>query len=170
MSMKSFEESLAVYNAKVEEFKVQRAALAKQLQISFGEIVQDFFARNPEFEGILWNQYTPYFNDGDECIFRVNDFWGFYVAPDDTAYDEGIHSGNYPEDSVWVIGSASYNEPSNEAIETYGKRAQVIYGEYRQLVKVLESIGDEIYREAFGDHVQITVTRDGVDVQEYEHE
>ena len=126
VTMKSFEESLANYNAKVEEFKLQRAALAKQLQVSFGEIVQDFFARNPEFAGIRWNQYTPYFNDGDECVFNVHDFWGFFVAPEGTSYDLGIEDNGYAEDSVWVIGKSSYSTPSDEAVEVYGDRAQVV--------------------------------------------
>jgi hypothetical protein len=174
MSMKSFEDALADYNVKIDAFKKQREALAKQLQISFGEIVKDFFDRYPEFAGIKWTQYTPYFNDGDECTFSRHDFWGFVFPSDnDGGFVQGsIEDNDYPEDATWCIGNGStWGGPSDEANAYYG-HAQLtkLVADYRELVKVLDTIGDEIYREAFGDHVQIVVTRQGVDVEEYEHE
>ena len=37
------------------------------------ELLQEFFAANPTIAAVKWAQYTPYFNDGDPCIFRVGD-------------------------------------------------------------------------------------------------
>jgi 5'-3' exonuclease len=48
--------------------------LRKQMQVDAKQILQDglreIFDQFPEVESIGWKQYTPYFNDGDECIFR----------------------------------------------------------------------------------------------------
>lgn len=41
----------------------------------------------------------------------------------------------------------------------------------KSLVKILSSINEEIYLEAFGDHKRIVVNRDGtVEIEEYEHD
>lgn len=37
------------------------------------ETVKEFLYENPMVEGIHWCQYVPYFNDGEECFFRVCD-------------------------------------------------------------------------------------------------
>jgi len=33
--------------------------------------LKEFFSAFPMVEAIRWNQYTPYFNDGDACVFGV---------------------------------------------------------------------------------------------------
>lgn len=33
---------------------------------------KELFARCPSLQGIRWYQYTPHFNDGDECIFSMH--------------------------------------------------------------------------------------------------
>jgi hypothetical protein len=35
------------------------------------ELLNDFLTKHPEAEGIEWEQYTPYFNDGEPCVFNV---------------------------------------------------------------------------------------------------
>ena len=43
-----------------------------QGQALFKETFKEFFDNNPGIKAVVWTQYTPYFNDGDECVFRVN--------------------------------------------------------------------------------------------------
>lgn len=35
--------------------------------------LRELFEEFPELTGVRWSQCTPYFNDGDECIFGVNE-------------------------------------------------------------------------------------------------
>src|SRR5688572_27883088 len=37
-----------------------------------GGWLQEWLEDHPEIQQISWTQYTPYFNDGDECTFGVN--------------------------------------------------------------------------------------------------
>lgn len=39
-----------------------------------------------------------------------------------------------------------------------------------EIIKILGKIPDEVYMGMFGDHVKITATREGFQVDEYEHE
>ena len=37
------------------------------------EVFKDFFAEFPVVTAIRWAQYTPYFNDGEACVFSVHE-------------------------------------------------------------------------------------------------
>lgn len=63
---------------KIAELKQEMAALRAKVQkdgkLWLEQAFKDFFVANPQIESIYWTQYTPYFNDGDICRFRINDF------------------------------------------------------------------------------------------------
>lgn len=40
----------------------------------FGEAARDLFRTYPPVASIEWQQYTPYFQDGDECHFGVRHY------------------------------------------------------------------------------------------------
>lgn len=63
-------------NSKIKELKEKIAALEKEAmeeyRILFVESSRELFEKYPYLERFSWTQYTPYFNDGDECTFGVN--------------------------------------------------------------------------------------------------
>ena len=53
-------------------------------------LVADFravFEKHPDVKHILWRQYTPYFNDGEPCVFRVRDVYVFTGADGEDDYE-----------------------------------------------------------------------------------
>ena len=38
-----------------------------EAQVIFKDVFKNFFDKNPAITAVIWNQYTPYFNDGDTC-------------------------------------------------------------------------------------------------------
>jgi hypothetical protein len=54
----------------------QRTALIAMLQATakqaFKEFSQELFNSFPQLGSFEYTQYTPYFNDGDACVFRVS--------------------------------------------------------------------------------------------------
>lgn len=66
--------------------------IAKQGEAAVKEYLTEWFDKHPDVYGIIWSQYTPYFNDGDECIFHMNDIRGFSTEElfdDASDYDKG---------------------------------------------------------------------------------
>jgi len=61
---------------KLENLKERVSSLQEEIksesQKLFNESMKEFFELFPSVKSISWNQYTPYFNDGDECRFSVN--------------------------------------------------------------------------------------------------
>lgn len=50
-------------------FEEKKNALVEELRKDFPTILKPLFEAHPTFYSIKWHQYTPYFNDGDECTF-----------------------------------------------------------------------------------------------------
>lgn len=118
---------------KVEKVKeVQKELWAenqKQVEAAFKDIVKDIFVGFPNIESFSWTQYTPYFNDGDECNFTVNTY-GIKINDEDS-YDNK---------------------------------------EMKIITEFLNAIDDNIMESLFGDHVEICVYKDKIEISEYEHE
>lgn len=116
----------------------------------FGPILQKAL-ETPGLSAIRWRQYTPYFNDGDPCEFRTGDVTLRFEDSPEVAgdYEDGF------EDS-W---SLRYNEDPRYT-DTLNELARAVGG--REFYDVLI--------DAFGDHAEVTVTKDKIDVEYYEHD
>ena len=47
------------------------------------EAFKEVFEKHPSLYSISWRQYTPYFNDGDPCYFRVSEYEIEFVEDED---------------------------------------------------------------------------------------
>lgn len=57
---------------EIEGFNAKRKQLVEELQKEFPMLLKPLFDKySPDIQSIGWSQYTPYFNDGDECVFSV---------------------------------------------------------------------------------------------------
>ncbi len=61
---------------KLKELQSKIDALKEEIktesEAAFKEESKNFFEKYPNIESFSWTQYTPYFNDGNECVFSVN--------------------------------------------------------------------------------------------------
>lgn len=126
-------------------------ALRKEHAAKVKPLLQAFIKSNPQVAEVRWSQYTPYFNDGDECVFRVNDpYFKFVGDESDEGYD------------TWSMCHETYGPtPGTVSVETKAS--------CEKLAEALNAIEDAL-NELFGDHVEVVVTPDGVEVEEYSHD
>lgn len=138
----------------MKTFETRFAALKIQLMNEFeGEIKSIFtevFDAYPDIEKIGWTQYTPYFNDGEPCVFNVYDIYFKLFIDTNEDEDEDDNDLHNWRDASW--GDDSKNYPL-----------------LKQLADLLSS-SDDVLLMLFGDHCKIIATRAGLDVEEYEHE
>ncbi len=120
------------------------------------------FAKCPEIKSISWNQYTPYFMDGDPCIFSANtDTLNFdcseeYFEKEVRRGDERIHAEYYEGEGLTVY---TFND---------------------ELTKIFPSLGSfsklpqEVFYQIWGDHTTVRITCvDGhlaAAAEDYEHD
>lgn len=149
------------FNQLIEAQQELKKKFQTEAQDMFKEVTKEFFEKNPAITAVVWTQYTPYFNDGDPCVFRVGDVI-FTNAPDDEL--ENVSPwGEYEGDleDVWV--------------ETYVKHLSNDSGiDLESCNLISDMIGskdmEDIMLAMFGDHAKVTATKNGFDVDEYHHD
>lgn len=171
--------------AVVTEYGIAKATFHDKMKNAFNDIFKTFFNLYPEIEAVAWNQYTPYFNDGEPCVFGVGFLFGLSKSSDEdfdvddisSAYDLEYRTFPYdikPSDFKYAN---RHKYPSYEAdIQAYEKcvaenpRYEVICEGWKELKDILASIPDEIYENVFDDHVTVIATKNGIITKEYDHD
>lgn len=167
----------AVAATTFEQIRQRTASLQEQIKALQAEaasqitpLLQQFIADNPQVSKVWWTQYTPYFNDGDPCVFRMSDVNFAFVGDDDDDYDEGVTLfGNAIQDGK--RGYKHDNDPfrAYEWLPTLEQCSVETQRACEALSKELSGLEDAL-KTLFGDHVKVIVTKDGVEVEEYDHD
>lgn len=146
-------------NKLIESFEATKQKFQTEATELLKEEFKSFFKDVPEIKVIKWTQYTPYFNDGDPCEFSVNEptfsnaddadlvsAWGEY---------EGEDEGIFAFQGTWSLPG-----------ELKDKKDRI-----KELSEMLcSSAMEDVLLAAFDDHAIVTVTRAGIDSDEYEHD
>lgn len=165
-------------NIRDEYTRVEKELHAKMAQI-FRRASDALFALYPQLDSFGWAQYTPYFNDGDECIFHahidadsiyVNG--GTYYEGWDDPSESPIDFGNFLDFSLWMRDEdAPYDQdlavqPKHDTLECW-TYAQM----FTDLYTFINSCEERDLKAMFGDHCLVTIHRDGrAVVEEYGHD
>ena len=146
----------------VAEYEKAKAELQTKMKDGFKVLFKQFFEENPEVTFVGWNQYTPYFNDGEACVFGCNAGYAFATnASDCSEIKYGEYSGE--DENVWIC-DPDYGDYNEEKIP------ETVEENMKALRSTLGKIPDEIYLELFGDHSSVYASKDGFDVEDYEHD
>lgn len=131
----------------LEEYTNFKKSYSEKLKESLFETFKEFFENNPQVSMIEWDQYTPYFRDGDPCYFSV-------CTPFFTLNSEESESYN-----VYDIEDSFFRESDVDE---------------EALCNLLGTVEDptllDVLEEAFGDHAHVTVTSLGFSVTSIEHD
>lgn len=149
---------------QINEKKAELDRIIKEFgQQAVKEYLQGFWEKNPSISGLRWSQYTPYFNDGDPCVFRVNDVRFRF---EDTPEDGGDYEDGYED--LWSYKYSRFRDTPREDRD-------VVLEQIPEFVaaRTLNSIwsnNEMTMLSVFGDHVQITADRNKIEVDEYNHD
>lgn len=166
--------------AAVEELKRAQAQIAQTGKQALAELSKALFLSVPEVLSIQWAQYTPYFNDGDACVFGLRRFGAALNAETVEAWkSQGWEpSAEYEDGSreyfdSWTISSEYYwgKKTNKEAmVPAIPERALAVKDAVGSFEQALGSIED-ILESTFGDHVKVTINADGtIETEEYNHD
>lgn len=140
--------------------------------------------------GVRWAQYTPYFNDGDACVFSINDPRVLFSDPEDSDGEEQepLFEGGYTEYDSGYSPSDLYTgkdgTPYGSWIGSYpnrhldpnsisfitkdGRDLEPIYTALRALAHTDQ--WEQVALKNFGDHAEVTATKAGFSVESYDHD
>lgn len=172
--------------ARVEMEKAQEAlgeAIKDTIERGFATI----FDRYPILGSVVWTQYTPYWNDGEPCVFHssftypsLNSVKDVEDETDSTYGDEAgedwyLHSEEQRHVG-WDADRRSLYEPNPDYDERYSRCEEEIKTFVKSLAgdqrrtDTTPTMLDSILYQAFGDHARVTITREGIEVDGCEHD
>jgi hypothetical protein len=157
-------------NDMILSFRKFKEEIQTKLKTEFKKIISTLFEQNPKLNAIVWTQYTPYFMDGDPCVFSVGEV-SFTNATGDDLND--ISYGQYDGENEDVVCLSTYTSLDSTWIDEKTKvyAEEIDFNLCVQLGKLMESNEmEEVMLATFGDHVKVIATRDGFDIQEYDHD
>lgn len=159
-------EKLEILERKRSEIKKAKDDIVKYSSDLFDEFREYIFEKYPQIDSFGWTQYTPYFNDGDTCRFSAHTD---YIKINDEYSDESnwinptniVSYGNWDRDKKEYVGrveeeNKNYNPELASASE--------------EIIKFLSKFDNDFYLAKFGDHAEVTVTKDKVDISDCDHE
>lgn len=161
----------------IKAYETAKAEMQETVRKGFHGLFVDLF--DDDIQSLTFRAYTPYFCDGDECVFGVygdTDFieingeicedikpfsYQKIMTDADRALDKEIcnligenrkpddkYGYRWDEDGAWDLRLKKYL-----AAKRFSER--------------LSEIPEECIK-AFGEHIEVTVTKDGIQVEEYE--
>ncbi|MEU9498206.1 hypothetical protein [Streptomyces sp. NPDC048196] len=121
-----------------------------------------------------WQQYTPYFNDGEPCTFRVNSTWVRTTADADVEDEYELEMWSHRSLGK-TTGGEWVDDPDTGLRKKIGAQYEGPDEARYQQCKALEAAieggaFENVLLDAFGDHAAVTVRRDGIEVEFYEHD
>lgn len=183
----SLKNKISKSQKEIEKLKNQ---LFKDSEKLFKTSCKKIFENNPDFNSFSWTQYTPYWNDGDSCEFSAHTD---YVYIDDEEEESDTHNAEVnikelkqkektikkltseieklkkqgKKDDDWEI------KQNNSRIEVLNElnleEAEKRYAFLKDIDDLFKNIDDETLERMFGDHAKVVVTKNGINVESYEH-
>lgn len=175
-----------------EIYQKNRAETTRAIRAELEKTLVSFVEKYSEIiDGMYWVQFTPWFNDGDDCVFRVNELEflvngseedGAFIllereylefciqrALDARVLDDKSFYSQYKINRSYYVDEelAPYEYAIN--IQNHPTYAE-FEAEARNIVSAIIGIDGEIMKLAFGDHVKVVVTKDGIYTEEEEHD
>ncbi len=119
-----------------------------------------------------WQQYTPHFNDGDPCEFGVGEPW-FRTVQNVAAPEANEATWELALCDNAALGDRARTWNREKKDWEYGDYVGTDAARYDRCQELTDAMGtgafDEVLLAAFGDHALVTVKRDGIQVDFYDH-
>lgn len=147
----SAKKRLKLIKKEVQDAKKQAQKKAHEV---FHEEVKNLFDKFPELESFSWDQFTPYFNDGDTCEFYSNHGeCGWQATIDGEDIEVCQHEGiEYAEACDFDL----QDESKWKNIQKTGLKIE------KAIASVLSIFEQDDFQIMFGDHITVVVDKSGV--------
>lgn len=151
--LKTFTANMSATQEKILELQEQ---MKQTIEKEFNNSIKEIFRLVPRLKCFAWNQYSPYFNDGDECVFSVKQVNALSFVPEYASYSYEIEDEN-----DFIIGE--YDGANEEFLSNEERNA------IQEVIEFIES-NDDLMENLYGNHVSVILTVDGAKVEHFEHD
>jgi hypothetical protein len=173
---------------QIEKIKNQ---LVKDSEKLFKLSCKEIFKNNPDFTSFAWTQYSPHWNDGDSCEFSAHTD---YIYINDDSEESDLYNAEIDlkeirqkektikkflneieelkkqgrKETDWEISNKKnrIEKLNSLSLEDTEKRFNFL----KDVADLLKNVDEDTLETMFGDHAKVVVTKDGINVESYEHD
>ena len=145
----------------IQEYQDFQNSFRQKAKVKLKEVFKQFWEENPEVKVVVWTQYAPYFNDGDACVFSINESTFSNATDEDDIND--LSYGEYDGDNkdIWAISSWDIDRTTKGKSRVNGESVKL-------LCNFLTSDAmEDVLESMFGSDNKIVATREGFAVTDY---
>jgi hypothetical protein len=148
-----------VIDMRVNEFKAELAALKAKMREQTKEAFSKLWDDAPgEIVAVGWNQYTPGFNDGDPCTFRVSGPFWMVKKTDEWAEDlEEAFEEDAGGMEEWEY--ESFENRYTLSDENFSDEVRAFCKEFEELLNMLEYDDPTTLETMFGEAASVLIVR-----------
>ena len=180
----SIAQRIARAKKKMED---SRSSFVREGEKLFKEAVKELFKEHPSLQSFSWTEYTPHFNDGDECVFGTH-FDSMLINDEDEESAECIYTleslnnlfSNKKKSEARIVMELSDTSKDKWEIEQLKRDLKTIktrdseevaekYRLKKSVYDLLSNIDDSVYECMFGEG-RVIVTKEGITVEGCEHD
>lgn len=112
---------------------------------------------------IYWEQYTPFHNDGEECIFEISDiyFCNREVDQHPEQYTYEFEDDDPELEDFHMLPAWGEDKPAAENF--FGAKTLKAMAKFKEFIKDNEDLMEDM----LGDHIRVFVTEKKVEIEEY---
>ena len=144
---------------KKADFEIIKAKYIEETKEALSPLLSEFFDANPEVETVTWDQYAPHFNDGEPCLFDVHEMY-WTVSENSELPEEDIERVTEWDEKL-STGSWCTSECS--------ERTKQVANAVSELESVLHADSD-FCEEMYGSDATVVISRDGISIEECDHD
>lgn len=157
------------YKEAIKAMQEAKATAQNLVKQTFEEEAQELL-EELKIDSFGWTQYTPYFNDGDACVFNAyTDPESVYINGKDSYGERMDYGGEDDEEEAEKPPYPDWRLKETDPAK-YEQMRRAYFGKHLPVSEFLQEFTEEDLLFMFGDHASIVVTRDGVEVGEYDHD
>lgn len=153
-------------NNLVSSFEQKRKEFEKASKEALHDSLKEVFDAFPNVKAISWVQYAPYFNDGDACEFSVHEA---RAKVEGLVSSDGGNTVEEADEGTYIYDMLSSCDLSYESDKSLNMDTKALSAVLDKLTNLLQSMED-VLRGAFGSDSQVIVTRDKIEVEDFEHD
>lgn len=183
MDYKSLFNNFDELNKTIEEAYAKMNAQSKGIILEASKML---FEKHSKLDAIYWAQYTPYFNDGDECVFSVHEICCYYDidTPDEEYELDDFYPYESNTDDISMDTLDRYKERVKYRKDDWSKKRiseienqrnenpelASFWDDFVKFQTAIAQVPDDVMKATFGDHVAVKITKTELEIEEYDHD
>ncbi len=157
----------AISNEFIDYCNAAIKEIQEKGQQKLKEVFKLFWESNPNVHLVMWTQYTPYFNDGAECVFSVGEILFSNLADSDEYKNVDYDDYDGDLENIWICSEVG--EWQNDKNIKDSERMNFDMAEDLTNFLYSKSMKD-VLKLLFEDHVKVFATREGFTAVPFDHD